>query len=120
MNRARPGRYCFVCKFDMIAGRRPISNGVDWDAMQRQTHNGICDPCQRLRHAAAVEYDCAAYAVRLMRLLGAHHEHGPRHTPRNNTMFSRALDRMKYADERCVALKMWSATVADTERSKTA
>jgi hypothetical protein len=119
VNRARPGRYCFACGVDIV--HAPMSAAGRFHAIQRQTGNGICDRCQRRRHAAAVEYLRASDAVRLMQQLGAARlTSGIWHCPPTmGTAFDRAVQRVQAADAACIALKMWPASRAGIERSTT-
>jgi hypothetical protein len=97
---------CRVC-------RRPF--GDDWwkagpegrAEVERQISFGICDPCQRKRQSAAREYIVAADDVRLMfQILTALGDRTPEQYRLGMT--EALINRVKTAEARCVALRMWS------------
>lgn len=101
-----PANVCWICGLDLKA-LQYNSTAAERLSLDRQIGNGMCDSCQRLRQAAAVEYEAACAEVRMMQSLGAdrfvsfHRNFHP--------AMRQALNRVETADRRAVALKMWPA-----------
>lgn len=106
MNRLPAQDTCHVCGTDLAAAFRAAGKVAERHALSRQIFNGICDPCQRDRYDAAVQYERAAHSVRLAIMLGAPQSQQGAYHP----AIQQALFRVESADLRCIKLKMWPAT----------
>jgi len=86
----------------------PTPDELPVESMRRQTGNGLCDPCQVLRNAAALEFIRAKDEMALLSNLGATNKFiGP---DTNGSMAMRAAKaRLLAADAACVRLQMWTA-----------
>jgi hypothetical protein len=109
MNRIRPSARCLLCGRDLVQGWTPTPDELPVESMRRQTGNGLCDPCQLRRYAAAIEYIRAKDEMALLSNLGATNKFiGP---DTKGSMAMRAVKaRLLAADERCIALQMWTAS----------
>lgn len=125
MNRMGYSERCRVCGTDMRGNRvlaavrlNAIPRGTihqpdrEREALTladlaRQMSCGICDSCQRLRQAAALDYMRAADEVRILDSLGVRWAVLSGVRPQIHSPFARMLDRVKDAERRCVELKMW-------------
>lgn len=87
---------------------------ADRAELDRQMQNGICDACQRDRLLAAIEYEHAAADVRLWTMLGVG-DRAPGRGGLPHPAMTAAMHRIRAADERCVALKMWTRERASTD-----
>lgn len=103
MNRIRWSTDCLVCDKDMRWG---VMDRAD---RMRQIANGICDPCQRARYAAAREFEAAVAEVRLLSALGATHGDRTKPQDRGSKILHMATYRLRAAEADCVRLGMWSA-----------
>ena len=116
MNRIRYSAICLICADNMQARMDRTEPIAERAELMRQILNGICDPCQRLRFAAALEYQAAKDELAVMILLGAG---TPRHRqgetmPFAHPAYKQADLRLKYANQECVRLRMWPATERST------
>lgn len=111
MNRMGYSTRCAVCCTDLAELLVEMSSRKLRASIHRQMSNGLCDQCQRARHAAAVEYEHAAEAVHLVVYLGAEQYGYP---PRIPTVLHEASLRLKQANQECIRLKMWPATERKT------
>jgi hypothetical protein len=105
VNKIRWSTDCLVCGKDMRWSGPPMARSE----RMRQIENGICDPCQRARYAAALEYERAVSEVRMLSDFGAvlgNRTHG---MTRNNQILYQATHRLRAADAECVRLGMWPA-----------
>lgn len=104
MNRLSPSLTCGVCAFHFHrAWERETSEAVR-DRLKLQAYNGICDPCQRERQDAALNFIRASDALRVLHSVVGHANHGPA----EGVAFTMYL-RVQMAEQRCVDLKMWPA-----------
>lgn len=109
MNRLPPSYECRVCGVSLELADRETATDEERTTERRLVWNGMCDPCQRDRQAAALAYLNAAETVRLaVRMFADAGQPLPSGQLRNNFLLP-MHDRLKAAERRCVELKMWPA-----------
>lgn len=106
MNHLKSSASCRVCRRWFEGDWAKAETVERRQNLDRQMWAGICDACQRDRWSAAVEYEGAAAEIRLLIHLGADIQSGK--PPKFLPLFSKALDRAKAAEARCIRLGMWS------------
>lgn len=104
MNRLKNSGNCRVCGVWLEGRWAEAPTVAERAELTRQIDNGMCDACQRLRLAAAIEYERASYEIHSLNDLGARLT---RHRTAGSEAIRQAHARIEAAEDRCVALKMW-------------
>ncbi len=103
MNKLPPSLTCRVCGFDLHATFLASTDMAERRSLTRQAYNGLCDPCQRARHAAALRFIAASDRLRpLVPLVEGSMPPHPVSSP-----LTLLIDDLRAAEDRCIALKMW-------------
>lgn len=104
MNRLKSSGECRICRTWLEGLWARATSDAERASVARQMDNGMCDACQCLRLAAAIEYERASYEIRLLHALGARFI---RHRSIGSEAIRQAQSRIERANDQCVALKMW-------------
>lgn len=113
MNRAGYSLNCIVCGLDFHALLFETGSYSARARIHRQISNGICDADQRLRYAAAISYERASSAVRMVTEMGA--TWSAARPPKLSPVLREAHYRLEQANRECVRLKMWPANREETQ-----
>lgn len=106
MNRLKSSHQCRICRAWLEGLYDRAATDDRRASALRQMANGMCDGCQRKRHAAAINYIRAADALRVMAQMYARAGFKMPLNNRHGPMLEFWL-RMTAAEEACVALLMW-------------
>jgi hypothetical protein len=107
MNRLPPSYECRVCGVSLKLDEPDEATDEERATERRLIWNGMCDPCQRDRQAAALAYMSAAETVRVVTQMFA--DAGQTPPSGQQSVLTPMRDRMRSAEARCVELKMWPA-----------
>lgn len=105
MNKIHFSRKCLVCDVNLQLAYDTATLVAERYELVRMMGSGLCDPCQRDRLGAAVEYERACSEAAFFGYLGAN----ATQNRQINSVMRQAVDRVRAAEERCIALKMWPA-----------